>query len=381
MSVKAVIGLGFGDEGKGITTDYLCSRANRPIVVRYCGGSQAGHTVRIGETKHIFSSFGSGTLRGVPTYWSKFCALDPIAVMNEYKTLQLKGINQPTLYIDPESPVITTFDRWKNTMRDCDNVKHGTCGVGFGATIQREEDFCHLQFKHLFNETVFKIKLQMIAEYYNWETEKNTDPVKEFMVKEFITACKQIINTPGIKTGTIEYYSSYHHDNDVILEGSQGLLLDQHIGFFPHVTRSNTGIKNIEKLGIDIDEIYYVTRAYQTRHGNGPMTNEDIPHNIKVNPNETNTLNIYQGKFRRTILDLDLLKYARDSEFSPSIKKTLVITCMDHVENEWKFTKKGRIHSFTDEENFIEAIRTYLDIDSVITFRSDETVQEKKHSI
>ncbi len=61
---RAVIGLGFGDEGKGITTDYLCSRANNPLVIRFSGGQQAGHTVVNKFGKHTFSNFGSGTLRG-----------------------------------------------------------------------------------------------------------------------------------------------------------------------------------------------------------------------------------------------------------------------------------------------------------------------------
>lgn len=89
---KAVIGLGFGDEGKGITTDYLCSKTKNPLVVRFCGGSQVGHTVVHNGIRHVFSSFGSGTLRGVPTYWSHKCALDPIGMLNELDVLKEKGI-------------------------------------------------------------------------------------------------------------------------------------------------------------------------------------------------------------------------------------------------------------------------------------------------
>ena len=82
---SVVLGIGFGDEGKGITTDYLCHHILRqeglaPMVVRFSGGHQAGHTVYVKESsesiiKHIFSSFGSGTLRGCPTYLSQFCTV------------------------------------------------------------------------------------------------------------------------------------------------------------------------------------------------------------------------------------------------------------------------------------------------------------------
>ena len=87
MMKKAVIGLGCGDCGKGITTDYLCSQAKNPLVVRFSGGQQAGHTVVYNGMRHTFSNFGSGTLRGAPTFWSKYCTMDPIGIKNEHSVL------------------------------------------------------------------------------------------------------------------------------------------------------------------------------------------------------------------------------------------------------------------------------------------------------
>jgi adenylosuccinate synthase len=68
-------------------------------VIRFSGGHQAGHTVVTDDTRHVFSNFGSGTLRGVPTYWSKFCTVEPIGLLNELDALKIKGYN-PILYID-----------------------------------------------------------------------------------------------------------------------------------------------------------------------------------------------------------------------------------------------------------------------------------------
>jgi adenylosuccinate synthase len=160
---------------------------------------------------------------------------------------------------------------------------------------------------------------------------------------------------------------------NIIYEGSQGILLDKNIGFFPHVTRSNTSSYN---LPIDVrTEFYLVTRAYQTRHGNGPMTNENLPHNIKINEDETNVTNKYQGEFRRTLLDLDLLQYgmSRDKNISNTFNRSLVITCLDHIEDEYRFTYKGKIINCNDEFDFVGKIADILDISNVITSHSPYT--------
>ena len=73
MKNFVIIGLGFGDEGKGLITDYFCSKLKNPLVIRFSGGHQVGHTVIYNDIRHMFSNFGSGTLRNIPTYWSKFC--------------------------------------------------------------------------------------------------------------------------------------------------------------------------------------------------------------------------------------------------------------------------------------------------------------------
>lgn len=156
--------------------------------------------------------------------------------------------------------------------------------------------------------------------------------------------------------------------DNYIFEGSQGLLLDQDIGFFPHVTRSSVGSKNILELtkGQDI-KLHLVTRAFQTRHGHGPMTNEHLPNNIKDNPHEINVLNKYQGEFRRSLLDLDLLKYGitKDNYIKNSRDKELIITCMDLVENEYRYTKKGQIVNCDNKYDFVTSIARYLGIDEV----------------
>lgn len=382
MTNCAVIGLGFGDEGKGVVTDYLCSQFSNPLVIRFTGGHQAGHTVVDGDKRHIFSNFGSGTLKGHPTFWSKFCTVDPPAIINELNLLVSEvGPFQPQLFVDSDCPITTPYDKFYNRQTESSN-QHGSCGVGFGATIEREEKHYSLHFSDLFYPEIFKIKYQMIAEYYRelcpinsmHEDIFDTDLFKD-MNSNFLYACEQLPKLNFIEQRTLESIFC----SDYVFEGSQGLLLDQNFGFFPHVTRSNTGSANaVSIVGTNI-AYYLVTRAYQTRHGNGPMTNEKRSHTIMADTNETNVDRKWQGKFRRSLLDVDLLEYAinKDKNIAISKNKTLVITCLDHI-SKYRFTHKGNIVDCVNEEDFVTKIADILEIENVMTNNSPDSKDFKK---
>lgn len=312
---KAVIGCGFGDEGKGLTTSYLVSKTDNPIVVRFNGGHQAGHTVIYKGKRHVFSSFGSGTLQDAPTYWSKFCTFYPKTFMRESEELE-----NFLFFIDPLAPVTTPFDVVAN--RNAELIRrHGTVGMGFGTTIERHENHCKFYVQDLFYDEIMMMKLRMIREYYS----DNVDLEKDEEVK-FINSCMKLRDKIHMSYDDIlEHFTP-------IYEGAQGIMLDKDFGFFPHVTRSNTTTKNIFEIGSvgALDEIYYVTRSYMTRHGNGPLPGWDLA--MTMSEEETNKDNKYQGKFRTAQLDATILDYAIqcDDNFSADIPKNLVITCMDH---------------------------------------------------
>ena len=367
MVGKAVIGIGFGDEGKGIATDFLCSRSRNPIVVRFSGGHQAGHTVVLKGVRHVFSNFGSGTLRGAPTYWAKYCTVNPIGIVNELNKLTEKGIT-PTLYVDEKCPIATPYDVLHNQATEEINL-HGSCGVGVGATIEREEKYYSLLFGDIFYPSVFKIKLDEIRKYYSFKDDINLTDFIECV--EIIKESKHIVPVNGLPI--------YNNHDDIIFEGSQGLLLDPKIGFFPHVTRTNVTTRNIIDMGYS-PALYLVTRAYQTRHGNGPMTNEQIRNNIWVNLNETNVTNKYQGEFRRALLDLDLLKYGinKDEYIRNHKYKSLVITCLDHIRDEYRFTYQNQIISSINENEFIGKISKILGISNIYLSHSDDSTNITK---
>lgn len=358
MANKAIIGLGFGDEGKGLFTDYLCSQSINPLVIRFSGGQQAGHTVINNGIRHVFSNFGAGTLRGAPSYFSKFCTIDPIGIINELSVLLEKGI-KPLLFIDAHCPVTTPYDIAYNQH----NNKHGSCGVGVGDTINREESYYSLTFGDLFYPWVLKTKLNLIKEFYSDH--------HDVSLTNFLDCCDLITHSIYInKTDGIPN-NNYNH----IFEGSQGLLLDKNYGFFPHVTRSNTGTQNIlPLLGHETLSVYLITRAYQTRHGDGPLSNESIPHNISKNPRETNVNNHYQGELRIALLDVSLLEYAinKDDYLRTTKNKSLVITCLDHIQNEYRFTYQNVIVYCKNEAEFIGKIASILNINNIYISASED---------
>lgn len=360
-----VVGLGYGDEGKGLTTDFLCIKNKNPLVIRYNGGHQAGHCVVTKDgKKHIFSNFGSGTLRGVPTYWSSYCTFEPLYFLEELNLLKVT----PKIYIDNYCLVTTHYDILYNRALETTlgYKRHGSCGVGFGATIDRSQIIeLKLLFKDIFQPEILLAKLKLIREYYrkkiNLETAYNFDTFSHdnediaFIdsVKSITELISRDIISPVFEK---EIFLNNLRWNTYIFEGAQGILLDKNFGVKPYITKSNTTSQNAlailerqKHLNLNI-EIFYVTRAYQTRHGAGPFREINPKFSLYNNSSETNITNDYQGKFRCNYLDLDLLNYAIkcDMRFSSKIKKNLMLTCLDQIGSDiihlYKDNKLNEIH-------------------------------------
>jgi len=365
MSIKAsiVIGLGFGDEGKGLTTDYLCSQSLHPLVIRFNGGQQAGHTVCAANgLRHVFSSFGAGTLRGAATYWSAWCTLSPSALLNEYRALTSSGI-YPQLYLDESCPVTTHYDVLYNRLLEQQrgSARHGSCGMGFGNTLQRQEAKVTFVAGDLIYAEHCMEKLKQIRIYYavKARTELNIDftelehDQEDQRFMDYLAEMQTIINHHIFITSEKAVFADPQWDQ-YIFEGAQGVLLDMDFGCFPHVTRSHTTSKNAlhlirrNKTNISSATLYGVSRVYHTRHGQGPFVAHADHLVLKNNEMETNLLNDFQGNFRTGPLDLDQLNYALKSELSLNhgMEKQLVLTCADQVdENSLPYTVTGKLHT------------------------------------
>ena len=328
-NIDIVLGLGYGDEGKGTTVSYLANKSPNPLVVRFSGGPQAGHTVMANGKKHIHSNFGSGTLEGHPSYFTEHTCVYPVTIERERKVLEGKGVI-PLLYIHPLAKVITPFDVWENRA-DERNLADGSCGLGIGKTMKRNEASPYkLYAADLSNNELVIEKLRAISNWYGLKySEDLNDEVNEF-------------------TEAIKYPSWIVHDYTIfdfynlVFEGSQGILLDRQHGVFPHVTYANTTCENAidaitkQYSAEDVTvNTYYVTRCYSTRHGAGPfLESKTIADKLINNEEEINVYNEYQEEFKVGELDYKLLRHAIyvDNCYNlKSVVRNLVVTCMDQL--------------------------------------------------
>lgn len=369
MNAKIVIGLQFGDEGKGVTTDYLCSQSKNPIVIRYSGGHNCGHNVIIGDKKHVHSSYGSGTLRGVPSYFSEHTCIYLPNILREQQILKEKGIT-PKLFVHPLAKVTTPYDIAFNRASEKKDG-HGSVGAGIAATMKRYNEtgykLCAMDLQLEYSH-ILEAKLIRIAAYYHnlvREIDKGDRRFSPFFnryshyLEEFkpdLESYSLLKNATNLPFEVANYDQLSYYD-DLIFEGSQGIMLDMDHGIFPNVTYAHTTSKNaleiLRKLTCILDtEIYYVTRCYQTRHGSGWMSNEVAPDLIN-NEEEINVTNPWQKDFRTGKLDYELLNYAMevDNLYSSPFRKNLVVTCLDQRPSYEFHYEKIRQRIFCHYEN------------------------------
>jgi len=357
-----VIGLGYGDEGKGLSTDYLCRTIKNPIVIRFNGGHQAGHTVVTGNgQRHVFSNFGAGTFRGCPTYWSRYCTFSPSYLLFEVKELGLI----PKLYVDAYCPVTTHYDiLFNRAIESTRGIQRlGSCGMGFGATVDRHfKDFVRLYVSDLLKPVIYMQKLKAIRSYYMQKMERETKfrfadfnhDAEDIVFNEYVEKIHTFFSKNDfVLTSEDKLFSNPTWDN-YIFEGAQGVLLDQEFGFKPFITKSNTTSKNAIKIlsdnlkssSLDIN-VYYVTRCYLTRHGYGPFMQMGDEYKLKNTELETNIFNEFQGEFKVGYLNIDLLNYAIkcDQKFSSGANTNIIVTCLDQLPTEnIKYFLKGKLN-------------------------------------
>lgn len=408
---RAVIGAGFGDEGKGRLTSLLASSSfsteKTKLVVRFNGGAQAGHTVKTNDGRtHVFSHIGSGSFSRADTYLAPEFICNPIFFNSEYHVLNLTNIR---VYVDVECRITTYWDILINKLveQHRGHARHGSCGLGINETIVRNEntEFKFSIFEQYTNKNEKYIKELCDRICKKWVPYRlnqlginiNDYPNEKVLLenynnvnRRYAADCMAMIN----KLIVVNMQSDllFNMYDSVIFEGAQGLMLDQDIGIFPHVTRSNTGLTNILSLFSDSLDVYYVTRCYTTRHGAGPLDHsQDDP--LYNERDQTNVYNESQGSIRYSPLNFDLLKYAINSDlfgkgnpitnlkpknnhfYKNSIKINVhgAMTCLDQIgDNQIKYIKDGKVHIAENRHHLCELYselipNTILEIDSPIT--------------
>lgn len=327
---RAVIGANYGDEGKGLITDYLCRTEGADVVVRFNGGAQAGHTVVApGGHRHVFSHFGSGTLAGVPTMLSQFFVINPMLYVKERSelknTLTAMGRAMPLVYASPDCRVTTYADMLINQQMELQRGanRHGSCGVGFNETLKRN-GVAPLSMRDLWHYALTNdsqpIERCVETVMSSWARHRIGRTIRrEDLMGEYLAACRLLAQE--VKYARIEQF------RDPIFEGAQGLLLDRdNRRDFPHLTNSKTGLHNVRKLwGDRIIIPYYVSRTYLTRHGAGPLPGEDPYMHFE---DDTNHAGPWQGPLRFAPLDeLLLIRIFNDA----GVVFNLVLTHCDQV--------------------------------------------------
>ena len=352
--IKIVIGANYGDEGKGLMTDYFCHNAmqktNKCLVVCSNGGAQRGHTVETPEgIRHVFHHFGSGTLVGADTYLSEKFILNPMIFREEYLELEKLGFT-PKVYVNGNCIITTPYDMILNQYIEDKRGedRHGSCGCGIWETIVRNSPamnddittrlklFEVFELINIAKETqttsdnmcfiksvLLRIKNKYIYQRLNseifWEGMKQNEIIDELKKSQWWevidSSCllENYISDLEFMLSKIEVAENNILKNyeQIVFENGQGLLLDKDIkdGNI-NTTPSNTGIKNpmeiIQSVWTDNElksfvriEACYVTRTYVTRHGAGNLEYERKKEDIDPYMNDiTNHPNPYQGKLR-----------------------------------------------------------------------------------
>lgn len=377
MDIKAVVGAGYGDEGKGLMTDYFCRNISGKVLnVKVNGGAQAGHTVcsldNNGVYRHwVFSQYGSGTFSGADTYLLCDFIVNFDRLLEESKRLSsIYGVNTH-LYIDKKCrvtlPVDIILNRFVETSRD--KNRHGSCGLGIFETFNRNNKGYGLTLndviEHFLNKNTnsFEDYINNISnEYLTYRTEElktksnitisegeSKDIVSKFTEenKQFIDNFVDIIKMQNISfVNSLEELIRNENYKRIVFECSQGLELDQNNKRnWPNLTPSSTGLNNIineikrnNKLKwINDIEACFVTRSYKTKHGAGLFIEQDdtVQQTFGLY-DRTNKPNEFQETLRYGTLNIGRLKNLIMEEiwnFRHSVKNNITVSaCVTHLD-------------------------------------------------
>ena len=280
MAVTVVLGMQWGDEGKGKIIDVLSE--NIDVVVRFQGGNNAGHTIEIGEEKYILHLIPSGILRK-----DSLCIIgngmvvDPFGLVEEIEALEAKGISiGDRLKVSDRAHLVLGFhkilDGWQDS--SIEGKKIGTTLRGIGPAYSDKVTRCGVRAGELKRKSNLMDKLRNAISTNNTFFKANNltvlDPDLECARLEKV--CDVL--APLISDTVCAVNIALKEGKSVLLEGAQGTGLDIDHGTYPYVTSSNTTIGGVcTGAGISpqqIDKVTGVIKAYTTRVGEGPFPTE-----------------------------------------------------------------------------------------------------------
>ena len=308
---KAVIGLQWGDEGKGKIVDYLSEDFD--LVVRYQGGNNAGHTVIVDDITYKLNLIPSGVIRGKVCYLGQGVVLDPKHFSKEFQQIK-KKIHDPQVFLSSNISLILDYHKQLDKINESilnPNKKIGTTSKGIGPAYQDKVGRKSIKLYDLKSKKILEEKINAIKKFYDPildnfnEFKVNVEQTVQDLLSFYDLVKELIVDNSSIKK---EY-----KNKKILFEGAQGALLDLDHGSYPYVTSSNTVSSNIvigSALQVDYKTIG-IFKAYATRVGNGPFPSElvnEIGDYIAEKGLEIGT--VTKRKRRCGWLDLVSLKYS-----------------------------------------------------------------------
>ena len=277
-----VVGLQWGDEGKGKVVDILAEHSD--IVVRYSGGANAGHTVIVGDSRFALHLLPSGSVRPDTTcVITNGVVVDPEVLIKGIETLGGKGISlESRLLISENAHVVLDYHKREDQLREDSLGKNkiGTTIRGIGPCYADKvgRSFA-VRVGDLRDSERLQPKLHKIVEHKNklFEALYGAEPIE---ADEIFQKCKRYADrlVPFITDTTEFLHKSIAEGKSILFEGAQGSLLDLDHGTFPFVTSSNSSSLGMAAgCGVPtkfVDKFIGVVKAYTTRVGAGPFPAE-----------------------------------------------------------------------------------------------------------
>ena len=279
---RCVVGLQWGDEGKGKVVDILAEKSD--VVVRYAGGANAGHTVVIGDQKFALHLMPSGAVRkDACCVVGNGVVFDPEVFIGEIEGLQEKGISMENrLFISENAHVVLSYHKLEDGLREASLGKNkiGTTNRGIGPCYADKIGRSYaVRMADLRDLDKLKEKLDKIVDYKNkiFAALYNAEPISS---QEILESCKQYAaKLEKYVCDTTKFLHTAIKDNKSLLfEGAQGALLDLDHGTFPFVTSSSASALGMPAgCGVPaklVEKFIGVIKSYTTRVGAGPFPTE-----------------------------------------------------------------------------------------------------------
>ncbi|MBO98458.1 MAG: adenylosuccinate synthase [Flavobacteriales bacterium] len=315
VKADVLLGLQWGDEGKGKIVDVLTSQYD--IIARFQGGPNAGHTLEFDGIKHVLHTIPSGIFHnGVVNIIGNGVVIDPIIFDNEIKSISKLNVKISKLLISKKAHLILPTHKLLDAASEKAKGKEkiGSTLKGIGPTYMdktgrnglRIGDLTDKDFKDKYNR--LKNKHLKLLDFYDFEYEL------EKLENEWFSCLNTLLNFQHIDS---EHYLNkcLKENKKILAEGAQGTLLDIDFGSYPFVTSSNTITAGAcTGLGIapnKINDVYGIFKAYCTRVGSGPFPTELFNETGKRIAKIGNEFGATTGRPRRCgWIDIPALKYA-----------------------------------------------------------------------